>query len=417
MRYTVGLLTCVALVQSIFAETYKLVNSMATMQTQNLYNFLVDTYGKRMLAGQVNKAWLPLIESETGGKQPAIMGYDYMGFIGGQGADTPYTIDWVTNSGGIAHYQWHWICPDRSGDMYHKYGKLANALNNPGSSDYNDILRDLDAVAGEMKKLQDAGVPILWRPLHEAEGGWFWWGMEGKDPLQKLYRLMYDRYTNYHGLNNLIWMWVSYGWEKGNWYPGDDVVDIVVWDYEEKPQSWNEYQSLFAGHGKLFGIAEEGTFPDPNDFASRPWLFVNIWDYMIQDPSKDSRGKNTASWLYKVYNDPRVMTLSDLPNIYNASTRAPTTAGPTQAPTTAPPSVACTDIAPDNVYTCSQQASWGKCSESFMQGFCLRSCGMCSGGCTDIPPDNVYTCYQQASWGKCGESFMQGFCLQTCGKC
>jgi len=37
--------------------------------------------------------------------------------------------------------------------------------------------------------------------------------------------------------------------------------------------------------------------------------------------------------------------------------------------------------------------------------------------CADVPPDNMYTCEQQAGWGKCSEPWMQGFCLNSCGKC
>lgn len=62
----------------------------------------------------------------------------------------------------------------------------------------------------QLKRFQEKHVPVLWRPLHEA------------DAYKKLYRLMYDRFTNLHGLNNLIRV-VNAPCE--GWYPGDDVVD------------------------------------------------------------------------------------------------------------------------------------------------------------------------------------------------
>jgi hypothetical protein len=78
----------------------------------------------------------------------------------------------------------------------------------------------------------------------------------------------------------------------------------------------------------------------------------------------------------------------------------------------------CTDIPPDNSYTCSQQAGWGKCSESWMVGFCCKTCFQCNcPKCSDVPPDSSYTCLQQQGWNKCGESWMVGHCCSTCFNC
>lgn len=170
-------------------------------------------------------------------------------------------------------------------------------------------MRDIDDIAAQLKRLQDEGVPVIWRPLHEAEGGWFWWGAKDGASCQKLWNYMYDRLTNYHKLNNLIWVWNSYGGEKkGNWYPGNKTVDIIGWDYEncDNLKSWELYKNTFANNGKLFCLAEQGTHPNPSDFAAKPWLYFLTWAYMIKD-------NNTPDWTYKVYNDPQTITLSDLP--------------------------------------------------------------------------------------------------------
>ena len=59
----------------------------------------------------------------------------------------------------------------------------------------------------QLKKLADADVPVLWRPLMEAGGDWFWWGASGADAYRWLWELMYTRMTEYHQLNNLLWIW------------------------------------------------------------------------------------------------------------------------------------------------------------------------------------------------------------------
>jgi hypothetical protein len=293
-----------------------LVNPNATAEAEQLKVLLDSYYGKKILSGQVNEKWLSYIISTTGGKSPAIMGYDFNGICPSQGGnnDASKAIAWVKNKLGIAQFQWHWISPNADGDFYTKNYNLANALADTNSSSYKNLIRDMDLVAKELKKMQDAGVPILWRPLHEAEGKWFWWGMSGGDACKKLYRLMYDRYVNYYKLNNLIWIWNSYGATKENWYPGDDVVDIIAYDYPDytvTTGSWSQYQKMFGTNGKLFGVGEDGKLTDPEVFLTQPWLYFLTWDYMIQEPSV-TNGKNPKDWVFKVYNDPRVVTLDDL---------------------------------------------------------------------------------------------------------
>ena len=95
----------------------------------------------------------------------------------------------------------------------------------------------------------------------------------------------------------------------------------------------------------------------------------------------------------------------------------------------AAPSGDCADSPPPgSTNTCAEQAGWGKCSESWLSGYCLKSCGKCgtttgaaasSAECTDTAPDGQYTCAQQASFGACDKPWMvaAGHCLKSCGKC
>jgi mannan endo-1,4-beta-mannosidase len=304
------LLTCLAatLLTPGTAPARPLVTPNPTVETRRVWQLLQREYGRRIFSGQCDDKYLPFIRETTGGKEPAMMGYDFNGVPPSQGTnrDVPKAIAWAQR-GGLVTFQWHWISPNADGDFYTDKYDLAKALANPTSSDYAHLIRDMDLVAEELKKLQAADVPVLWRPLHEAEGKWFWWGKAGGDACRQLYRLMYDRYTKKHGLRNLIWVWTSYGKEKENWYPGDDVVDLIVRDYES-PTAWNEFQELFGNKGIMFGLGEEGKLPDPDQFSARPWLYFLTWAYMIEDPEKG----NTPAWIKRVYNDPRVITLSDL---------------------------------------------------------------------------------------------------------
>ncbi len=286
-----------------------LVNPDATTETKRLKTFLDGVYGKRILSGQFDDTYLPYIREASGGKAPAIMGYDFNGICPTQGGNTAgdKAIDWVKGEGGIAQFQWHWISPNADGDFYSKTFDLGAALADTNSASYANLLRDMDLVAAVLGTLQEAGVPVLWRPLHEAEGKWFWWGRSGGAACIALYRLMYDRFVNRHKLNNLIWVWTSYGATKENWYPGDDVVDIIAWDYPEywASTSWRQYQQLFGHSGKLFAVGESRRVTDPKILSRQPWLYFMTWANMIRD-------NNSKEWIAAVYNDPRVMTLQDV---------------------------------------------------------------------------------------------------------
>lgn len=190
------------------------------------------------------------------GKKPAIVGFDFKDYStslvkrGIKSYDVLRAIEW-DKQGGIVQFQWHWNAPkDLIAWERGFYSDATNfnveyAFNHPKSTEYKLILEDIDAIAIQLKRLQSENIPVLFRPLHEAEGGWFWWGSQGPEPAKKLYRLVYDRLTYYHKLNNLIWIWNS---SSPEWYPGDKYVDIVSYNYYPKDVNYgsvkNEYERM-----------------------------------------------------------------------------------------------------------------------------------------------------------------------------
>lgn len=285
-----------------------LCDPKASPSAIRLKRLLDQVYGRRIISGQCDDKYLPFIKEATGGLEPAMMGYDFNGICPSQKGnfDVDKAIAWHKRNG-LVTFQWHWISPDADGDFYTDKFNLAKALGAPGSQSYKNLVRDIDLVGAALKRLEKAGVPVIWRPLHEAEGQWFWWGKSGGEACKKLYRLMFERITKVHDAHNLIWTWTSYAGEKEDWYPGDSMVDLVVCDYEN-PSSWSNLQSRF-GDRKMLGLGEEGKLPDPVSLGKRPWLYFLTWAYMIEDEKKG----NTKEWIRRVYRDSRVLTLSDLP--------------------------------------------------------------------------------------------------------
>lgn len=310
----------------------RLVNPNATPQAVALKTFLDSIYGKKIISGQafekVSEPWLTRIHQASKGKQPAILSLDFMDstpwrVLNGTNPDatTNMGLDWVKNKGGILEMHWHWDAPKNSNfstwqAFYTRNTTfdLTYALNNTTSEEYQLLIRDIDIVSERLLRMQREGIALLWRPLHEAEGKWFWWGSKTGNDCIRLYRLMYNRMVNHHGINNLIWVWTSYGTTRENWYPGDDMVDIIAWDYPDynvNTGSWSQFNQLFGTRNKLFALGEEGKLFNPDLFAQQHWLYFVTWAYMIKDPSEQS-GTNTAAWIDRVYNDPRVLTLDDL---------------------------------------------------------------------------------------------------------
>lgn len=96
---------------------------------------------------------------------------------------------------------------------------------------------------------------------------------------------MYDRMTNYHGLNNLIWVWNSV---NSNWYPGDGTVDIVsadiypsAGDHNAQSGTYNSLKSLVGDH-KPVALSECGVIPDAAQMqsASAHWSWFCTWQVM-----------------------------------------------------------------------------------------------------------------------------------------
>lgn len=312
------------------------VDPKASPAARALYSYLASIYGKGTLSGQYEIDECNYVRQTTG-KSPAILGGDLIDYSpsrvahGSKPAGTTEQYIKAVKSGQILTLSWHWNAPsglidkvftDASGNKVEArwysgfYSRattfdVEKALANPDSDDYRLMLSDIDTIAVELKKLDAANVPVLWRPLHEAEGGWFWWGAKGPEPCKKLYRLMFDRLTKHHGLHNLIWVWNS---TDPAWYPGDDVVDIVSIDSYPSDHSdtlssqWEDLLARFNGK-KMLALAE---FPGPSDTARMDRMGVH-WLYSVSWTGNVGPKSDSKEFLQRVYRSPQVINREALP--------------------------------------------------------------------------------------------------------
>ena len=318
-------------------------------EKKNILNYISSVAGNHIISGQQESTWTEggedyefnYIEQNTG-KLPAIRGLDYMGddFEGVNAR----AIKWA-NKGGIVTICWHagkYFEGNYQDARTNTNGDYDEAReNNPvanwneylteGTEEYNKMIAGMDKGAQALKKLKDAGVVVLWRPFHELNGDWFWWSLGGAENFKKLWQIMYDRYTNVYGLDNLIWV-LGYShlsisdyarggkeiiyYPEEDWYPGDKYVDIAGADSYSGNAEKDRYDTLKkAIPNKPLCFHECGTIPTVKMFKETPWVFFMTWhtEWLVYN-NGNSQNDNTIDSLNEIYNDDYVITLDELPS-------------------------------------------------------------------------------------------------------
>jgi len=162
--------------------------------------------------------------------------------------------------GGLITVSNHPNNPHTGGNVYDRNIDIADLLQ-PGTTAYTRWKAELDVLAEGLKELKDNGVVVLWRPYHEMNGRWFWWGGRDAEDFKALWRLMYHYFTDTQGLDNLLWVYSpDHQASVTEYYPGADYVDIVAVDvYLTDPSELSEgtYGDLVS-FGKPMGLGEYG---------------------------------------------------------------------------------------------------------------------------------------------------------------
>lgn len=299
------------------------------------------------------------------GHYPAIGGFDMLFAAGGhheEGWFKGYTennlvmTEQLWEMGGIPTYTWHWKVGEDT--VFYTQGTPAG-FNNPGCTEdvmgtsntntcfnytkafkdssckeidatsqvYKDIVADVDIVSGYFKQLEEKGIAVVWRPLHEASGGWFWWGTASPECYVQLYRLVFDRMVNTNKLTNLIWVWnintdpsLGYDYSALNaaWYPGDEYVDIVAVDIYDPLNDHNSAANYYnkivsdVGTSKMIALSENGAIPDIDSIAEDK-AYWSYWMTWSQTWSGNFLEKTPTDMWKRNLDDERIIALDDMP--------------------------------------------------------------------------------------------------------
>jgi mannan endo-1,4-beta-mannosidase len=316
---------------AVWAQAPAPVNPHATPEARALLAYLDSISGKATITGQHNYVndgarWTDLVYELTG-KYPGLYGEDF-GFAGGDEKDSvlsrPAMIEEVKRqyrNGAVIALTWHEVRPTddepvtfRDSVQGHLTDYEWQQLLTPGTPLYNRWCAQVDVVAGYLRQLRDAHVPVLYRPYHEMNGGWFWWGGRpekngAKNGSAALYRQLYDRFVNVHHLDNLVWVWnvnaPEWAGAVADYFPGAQYADVLTMDnYGEFKQEYYDSMVALAG-GKPIALAEVGGLPSPEVLDRQPrWSYFMAWSGMI-DPSGPLDQVNAT------YHGPRALNRDD----------------------------------------------------------------------------------------------------------
>ncbi len=366
--------------------TDTLIDAEATSETVALMKYLKSVYGSHIISGQQeiygggndgdSELEFRYIEDNTG-KLPAIRGFDFMNYnplYGWEDGTTERVIQWVKNNPysetgvGIATASWHINVPIdfenyEIGDLVdwtkctYKNSQASNGTFDTknavieGTKEYEYFQMAMEDLAEQLKILQDNNVPIILRPLHEAQGNegnysdgtaWFWWGDDGPEVYKELWKLLYTTLTDKYNLHNIIWEYNSYNYANSDtWYPGDEYVDIVAYDKYNCDYNrddglssgtpnlsaissiYNYLYELIDGE-KMLAISENDSIPSVENLQveNAGWLYFCPW---YGDHLMASR-YNSVENLSEMYNSEYCITLDELPvDLYSGSTETPET--------------------------------------------------------------------------------------------
>jgi len=304
---------------------FKPVNPDASPEAVSLLKYLYDLKGTQTLAGQHNynqslNQYMDTVKSITG-KYPAVWGTDFI--LNGTTDRGPEIVKEAINKyrdGYIVTLMWHAGRPTDDppfGWRESIQAELNDAqwkeLTTPGTPLNKKWEVQADKIASYLKLLQEANVPVLWRPYHEMNGVWFWWGdKKGPEGFQKLWKMMFDRFTKFHKLNNLLWVWnanaprdipFDQAYSYSNYFPGSGFVDVLATDVYNNDYEDRDYNELLElANGKLIALGECGELPKPEVLQAQPkFTWFMVWANWIQID-------NTPRRVRDIYNHPQVIT-------------------------------------------------------------------------------------------------------------
>ena len=315
------------------------IDREANGPTRQLYRYLRDkVWGQKVLSGCQARWDYNITDAEgikeRSGRYPAINIFDFQHFRQRNLNYMGPTAKAWHDAGGIVGFIWHWSVPiaaDLSAKEGFAFYSPTGSQGRPGTlfsprravqtgtPEHSILNENLDTIVGYLLHYQQQGIPILWRPFHEAAGNtnrggksWFWWGNDGAEAFKQLY-LYTQRYLMEHGVHNLIYIWTS-ELDDDDWYPGDEHVDIIARDQYHIPSQHGSFKEQFdllrkKYPSKMLALAECDCVPiaEAMEKDNTKWLFVAPWT----TPFVFGRQNDDAFWK-KFHSETLILTRDEV---------------------------------------------------------------------------------------------------------
>jgi mannan endo-1,4-beta-mannosidase len=356
-------------VQNTTAQS--LIDPHATPQTIALYKNLHTLSQNHILFGhqhatEYGHGWSgdkdrSDVKSVTG-SHPAVIGVDFMTLSGMPDSaiekNKRYLIKQITedyNRGCITTVSWHFSNPVSAGGFYWKdsISKPAVKYIVPGGSHhdvYKKILNTIAAVARSTKATRGEPVPMIFRPFHEFDGDWFWWGKSHctAEEFKTLWRFTVSYLRDSLNVHNFIYAFspdnkFNSEAEFLERYPGNEWVDMVgmdnygdfgrdgKYDLEAAYKKLRIVSDFAINNGKLSALTETGLESIPRaDWWTEVLLktlrrsnlrlcYVLVWRNDTKSPTHyyaPFPGHISEKNFIEFYNSPYTLFQKDLKNIY-----------------------------------------------------------------------------------------------------
>nr|WP_221886015.1 glycosyl hydrolase [Paenibacillus zeisoli] len=379
--------------------TANLVDAEASDTTRALFAYLSDTRGKQVLFGHQHATDVGLSfanETTISGEQsdvlnsvgdlPAVYGWDTLSLEGkekpGVANDPDQSRENLAdlmkkahNKNGIITLSSHMPNFVTGGSFNDTKGSVVEHILPGGdkNAEFNAFLDQIAKLANNLKDDQGKLIPVMFRPFHEQNGGWFWWGAQTTTQSEyvEIYRYTVEYLRDIKQVHNLLYVYSPNGAFSGTeskylaTYPGDDYVDILgmdQYDNQDNPGSDGFVSGLVSdlamiskladSKGKIATFSEFGYSPmgmktsgnkdvewftkllnaiknDPN--AKRiaymlTWANFNL-DGNLFVPYKDAGNLGSHELLpdfVKFYNDPYTAFAKEVGDVYAKSVKAST---------------------------------------------------------------------------------------------
>jgi len=347
-----------------------LTDPHATAETKALFRNLMKLSEKHILFGhqhatEYGHGWVGEedrsdVKSVTG-SHPAVIGVDIMGFTGRPPEETAKakqqvrkTVVDTYNRGGVITVAWHFSNPVSGGGFYwnDSISKPAVKYIIPGGEaheKYKAILRDIGDWANNTKGADGKPVPMIFRPFHEFDGGWFWWGKPHctREEFISLWKFTVSYLRDSMNVHSFIYAFspdnrFNSEAEFLERYPGDEWVDMVGmdnygdmgrdrYDLEAATRKLSIVSDYAKKKGKLAAFTETGLESIPNakwwtDVLLKVTMpngmrlsYVLVWRNDARSATHyyaPYPGHTSVPNFLEFYNDPATLFEKDLKDIY-----------------------------------------------------------------------------------------------------